>query len=308
MVISVAVVGIGKIARDQHVPVIAASHDFKLVATASPHTVLEGVPGYRTIEELLAAPERPAAIALCQPPQFRFHAAYLSIEAGRHIFLEKPPGATLSEVEALTEHARSRGVTLFASWHSRCAPAVPEARKWLAAQERIDRVTIRWKEDVRHWHPGQQWIWDPGGLGVFDPGINALSIATEILPRPFFLSRGMLSFPASRAAPIAAELAFTDADGTRIDAAFDWRQTGPQIWDIEAETSGGTLMLSKGGEELVINGVRREIGAPAEYRGLYDRFARLIASGRCDVDLAPLRHVADAFLRSDLRIVAPFED
>jgi D-galactose 1-dehydrogenase len=67
-------------------------------------------------------------------------------------------------------------------------------------------------------------------------------------------------------------------------------------------------MLSKGGEELVINGVRREIGAPAEYRGLYDRFARLIASGRCDVDLAPLRHVADSFLRSDLRIVAPFED
>ena len=41
---------------------------------------------------------------------------------------------------------------------------------------------IIWKEDVHHWHPGQRWIWEPGGFGVFDPGINALSVLTEILP------------------------------------------------------------------------------------------------------------------------------
>jgi hypothetical protein len=43
-------------------------------------------------------------------------------------------------------------------------------------------VEIVWHEDVRKWHPGQQWIWEPGGFGVFDPGINALSIATRIFP------------------------------------------------------------------------------------------------------------------------------
>jgi D-galactose 1-dehydrogenase len=26
-------------------------------------------------------------------------------------------------------------------------------------------------------------VFEPGGMGVFDPGINALSILTEILPR-----------------------------------------------------------------------------------------------------------------------------
>jgi D-galactose 1-dehydrogenase len=54
---------------------------------------------------------------------------------------------------------------------------------------------VEWKEDVRQWHPGQQWIWQPGGLGVFDPGINALSIVTWMLPRPIFLTASELVFP-----------------------------------------------------------------------------------------------------------------
>ena len=84
------------------------------------------------------------------------------------------------------------------------------------ADRQIKSVIVEWKEDVRVWHPGQAWIWEPGGLGVFDPGINALSILTRILPRPFFLTRAELSFPRERAAPIAADLAFSD-DGGRAD-------------------------------------------------------------------------------------------
>ena len=51
---------------------------------------------------------------------------------------------------------------------------------WLAGRT-IRRVECTWKEDVRVWHPGQAWIWEPG-IGVFDPGINALSVLTRILP------------------------------------------------------------------------------------------------------------------------------
>jgi D-galactose 1-dehydrogenase len=77
---------------------------------------------------------------------------------------------------------------------------VEAARSWLA-ERRLSAVRIDWREDVRRWHPGQAWIWEPGGLGVFDPGINALSIATRILPRAFFLTEGVLRFPENRARP-----------------------------------------------------------------------------------------------------------
>ena len=42
-------------------------------------------------------------------------------------------------------------------------------------------MRIDWRESVRKWHPGQEWVWEPGGFGVCDPGINAMSIFTEIM-------------------------------------------------------------------------------------------------------------------------------
>ncbi|MCJ2067080.1 Gfo/Idh/MocA family oxidoreductase [Methylobacterium sp. J-088] len=304
--IRIGLVGVGKIARDQHLPVIGASPDYTLVAVASRHGEYAGVPNYRTLPEMLAGQGDLQAVALCQPPQARFEAALAAIEAGLHVFLEKPPGATLAEVGLLAEAARKRGVSLFASWHSRFAPGVEPARDWLSTR-RIRSVSIAWMEDVRHWHPGQDWIWDAGGMGVFDPGINALSIATHILP-PFFLTGATLEVPENRQAPIAANLRFTDAAGTPIHATFDWRQTGPQTWDIRVETEDGPLVLSRGGAALTLDGRDHALPPEAEYRGLYDRFAALVRSGASDVDLNPLIHAADAFLRGERRSVEAFTD
>jgi D-galactose 1-dehydrogenase len=203
--------------------------------------------------------------------------------------------------------ATRAGRTLFATWHSRFAPAVEPARQWLATR-RINSVSISWKEDVRVWHPGQGWIWEPGGLGVFDPGINALSILTRILPQPLFVTAAELSFPANREAPIAAHLSLADAAGLAIAAEFDFRQTGPQSWDIVVETDGGPLKLSGGGARLVAGSEVLVDAAEAEYRGLYSRFVELTPTGTSDVDLTPLRLVADAFMLGRRHIVEAFED
>jgi D-galactose 1-dehydrogenase len=144
-------------------------------------------------------------------------------------------------------------------------------------------------------------------LGVFDPGINALSIATWILPRPFFLESATLSTPANRAAPIAADLLFRDTGGAPIAMDLDWRQTGPQSWDIVVETDAGTLRLASGGAVLTLpNGT--DHAEDREYPGLYARFATLIRTGRSEVDTAPLRLVADAFLRGTRISVENFDD
>ncbi|MBN2971332.1 Gfo/Idh/MocA family oxidoreductase [Roseomonas aeriglobus] len=303
----VAIVGFGKIARDQHVPAIANSDTFELAATASRHAHAEGLPAYNDIDALLAAEPDIPAVALCQPPQVRHAAARAAIAAGRHVFLEKPPGATLSEVVDLARAADDAGVTLFASWHSRFAAAVEPARDWLAGKA-IRTIRIDWKEDVRHWHPGQQWIWEPGGLGVFDPGINALSILTRIVRGPVRLESATLEFPDNREAPIAAALAMRTAEGAPIAAEFDWRQTGPQTWDIVVETDAGLLRLAEGGNRMFVDDNERSLPPEGEYPALYARFARLIADGRSDVDVAPLRLVADAFLAGRRRATEAFED
>ena len=305
--IRIAIVGIGKIARDQHVPAIRGNGAFSLAATVSPHDAgLPGVPHHASLDALLAQGPAVDAVALCTPPQVRYDLAAQALSRGAHVFLEKPPGATLAEVEALKVQADKVGATLFAAWHSRFAAGVAPARAWLA-ERRIEKVSIVWREDVRVWHPGQAWIWQPGGLGVFDPGINALSIVTHILPRPFFLKDATLVLPENRAAPIAADLAFRDTAGAPIHMDLDWRQTGPQSWDIHVDTDAGTLKLSHGGAVLTLPS-GTEHGEDIEYAGLYSRFATLIRGGRSDVDTAPLRLVAAAFLRGRRETTDAFHD
>jgi D-galactose 1-dehydrogenase len=305
--IRIAIVGFGKIARDQHVGAIAATDGVTLTAIASRHAVHADVPHFTTLDELLRDGPPVDAVALCTPPQVRRAQAAAALAAGKHVMLEKPPGASVSELDPLIASATRAGRTLFATWHSRFAPAVEPARRWLMPR-RIHSVSISWKEDVRVWHPGQDWIWQAGGLGVFDPGINALSILTHILPQPLFVTTAELCFPANREAPIAARVSLSDAAGLPIAAEFDFRQTGPQSWDILVETDGGQLALCSGGARLMAGSELLVDAAEAEYRGLYRRFVELTATGASDVDLVPLRLVADAFLLGRRRIVEPFED
>ena len=67
------------------------------------------------------------------------------------------------------------------------------------------------------------------------------------------------------------------------------RQTGPQSWDIVAETDNGTMMLSEGGAKLSIDGRLVHDEPEREYPMLYRRFAEIVKAGKSDVDLAPLR-------------------
>ena len=302
----IAIVGFGKIARDRHVPAIAATDGVVLAAIADPYASLAGVPHYTTLDELLRNGPPFDAVALCTPPQVRRELAAIALAAGKHVLLEKPPGATISEIGPLLTTAAAAQCTLFATWHSRCAPAVEPARQLLAGR-RITAVRIGWKEDVRVWHPGQDWIWQPGGLGVFDPGINALSILTRILRQPLFVRSADLAFPSNRDAPIAATLGLRDAAGLSIAAEFDFRQTGPQTWDIHFDTDGGPVILSAGGAKLFVGDELRIDTAKAEYPALYRRFVELTATGESDVDLAPFQLVADAFMLGRRRNVEPFE-
>ena len=169
----VALVGIGKIARDSHVPAIAGDSDWELAATVSRSGTVDGVEAFTDFADFLAARPDVPVVSLCLPPQPRFAYAEAALVAGRHVMLEKPPGQTLAEVHELQSIAEAQGLSLFATWHSRMAHGVAGAKARLAGKA-VTRAHITWREDVRHWHPEQDWVLEPGGMGVFDPGINAL--------------------------------------------------------------------------------------------------------------------------------------
>lgn len=305
--INLGIVGVGKIVKDQHLPAIANNQRINLVATASRNGSVDGVPAYLSIEEMVAATPELHAVALCMPPQYRYAAAQFALKHGLHTLLEKPPGGTVCEVEQLAEIANQNQRSLFASWHSRHGAAVQAAKRKVAAIE-LTSVAVTWKEDVKKWHPGQEWIWEAGGLGVFDPGINGLSILTEVLPSPAFVTSSKLTFPENKAAPIAAQMDFLSADQIPIKLDFDWRAREVEQWTISFMGRNGCVELRDGGANLVVNGKQQTLIEQNEYESIYQHFVDLVSKGLSDVDLSPLKLTADAFMLGERRTIEAFFD
>ena len=65
------------------------------------------------------------------PDHLHREPAVAACRGGKHVLLEKPPAATVAEVQELHAIARRAGRTLFCAWHSQFAPAVAPAREWL---------------------------------------------------------------------------------------------------------------------------------------------------------------------------------
>ncbi len=309
--INIAIVGIGKIVQDQHLPSITKSGRYELVATASRNNTIDGIKSYQSIDTLLQSEPQIDAVSLCMPPQYRFSAARYALNQGVDVLLEKPPGATVCEVEQLARLAQKNGCCLYTTWHSRHGAAVKQAKSLLAEMAAdIASIEIRWKENVKKWHPGQEWIWQAGGLGVFDPGINGLSILTHILPEAFYVNKASLLFPVNKAAPIAADIEFKTESGLPITGVFDWRVTGDEEWAIEVVGKHKRLTLTHGGAQLMVDD--NVVAVPdasehGEYEAIYDIFANVITSRQSQIDLEPLKLVADAFLLGDRQETVAFE-
>ena len=306
--IRVGIVGVGKFARDHHIPSIKGSPDFELVAACSPRSRVDGLRNYTDIDAMLADVGDLDAVVICTPPQSHYEMARSALTHGKHVLLEKPPCATLSRLNHLIDLAKSRRLSLYQIWHSQHAPGVAPARHMLK-NRRLRGAHATWKEDVRIWHPGQAWIWQPGGFGVFDPGINALSILTRLIEDPIFPVSATLYVPSNRDTPIAADALLKTAGGIEIQVEFDFRHTGTQTWDIDFETDEGPLKLSAGGSHLTVGDTplpHDTENLRSEYVSIYGRFAQLVSEGGSEIDARPLELVADLFLLGRRIGVEPF--
>src|SRR5215213_9224070 len=129
-VLSIGVVGLGKIATDQHLPAISANPSFALAATVQ-RSAPASATNFTSHQAMLAWGIRLDAVAITTPPNPRYAIARDCIAAGLHVLLEKPPTASLAEIDELSDQAADAGVTLFTTWHAQHNRAVSAAAELL---------------------------------------------------------------------------------------------------------------------------------------------------------------------------------
>ena len=139
-VTGLGIVGCGWVTATRHLPALARVRDLEVVALADVDAkavdTLAGRFGvaarYGGAAQLVEDP-RVDAVAVCVPPSAHAEVALAALEAGKHVFVEKPLAATLADADRLVERATGVGLTAMVGFNLRFHRLVRQLRDRLAS-------------------------------------------------------------------------------------------------------------------------------------------------------------------------------
>jgi predicted dehydrogenase len=108
MVIKVGIIGVGTVSQLMHLPILSGLHDdYKIAAVSdvSPAQLsyiagLYRAKAYRDPYELVRDPDV-EAVFVCSPDQYHADYALAALEAGKHVFVEKPVALCIEDLQKL---------------------------------------------------------------------------------------------------------------------------------------------------------------------------------------------------------------
>ncbi len=171
--IRAAFVGAGNRAFSAHYPVVARladEVDLAAVCEVDPDRLargadLFGLPPERRYSDLarMLAEVRPELVYAIMGPTFVRPVAERCLAAGAHVVVEKPPGSSVADVEALARAARIAGRQAIVCFQRRHAAVVQEARRRILARGPLTMCIVEFHKDLLLSGPspdGMTTLWD----------------------------------------------------------------------------------------------------------------------------------------------------
>lgn len=234
--ITLAVVGLGNIARKAHLPVLTSHPEVEIIGLASRtgRKVDELAAQYRlrlrarTFEEVLAV--RPRAAYLLSATAAHREQAVALLTAGIDVFMEKPLASTLAEAEAIADAAGRTGRLLMVGFNRRYAPAYRRAKALFAeAGKKIEYILVQ-----KH-RTGGGATW-PLRHYVTDDVIHIIDLAR------FFAGDLQLRTVCARTGLVAAQM--ESASGTLVQLAQCF-SAGAVTERVELQGGGLTVIVEE---------------------------------------------------------------
>lgn len=175
--LSVGLVGCGNIS-DRYLAADGVFDDFDLVACAdldaerAEATAAEHGIDARSVDELLSADDVEAVVNLTPP---HAHAAVITdaLEAGKHVYTEKPFATTVDDARDIVETAAERDLLVGSAPDTFMGAGLQTARRVLDEGRIGDPVgaTAHWTSPGHElWHPNPEIFYREGGGPLFDMG------------------------------------------------------------------------------------------------------------------------------------------
>ena len=183
-------VGCGMAASELYMPNLAGREDVAVVACADLDAERAraladryGVPRALGVDALLADPEVEVVLNLTRPAAHG-EIALRALEAGKHVYNEKPLAPTLAEGRAVVERARAAGLRAGCAPDTFLGAGLATARRLLlsgAVGEPVAVAALLLGSGHEHWHPDPAFYYEPGGGPMLDMGVYYLTALVSLL-------------------------------------------------------------------------------------------------------------------------------
>ncbi len=299
--LQVALVGYGFVGKTFHAPLIASVDGLTLhsVVSSNPVGVQADFPDARVTPDLADVLADPAVdlVVIATPNALHARQAHATLDAGKHVVVDKPFTVTIAEAEAVSAHAARVGRVLSVFQNRRYDADFLTLRK-LIADDALGTVT-QFESHFDRFRPEVRDRWrersGPGAGLWYDLGPHLIDQALQLFGTPLGITadiavqragaetddyfHALLRYPRLRVILHASTLMVASAlrfsvHGTRgsfvkqgldsqEDALKAGRTPGDATWGLDARP--GTL-TSADGERVVTSSVA---GEPGDYRRYY---------------------------------------
>lgn len=136
-----------------------------------------------TVPEVLADPELPVVVNLT-PPAFHAEVTRAALEAGKHVYSEKPLCATLAEAVEVADLAARQGLLLGSAPDTFLGSAGQTARAVVDSGQIGDVIgagVFVTHSQAEMWHPNPGFLFQPGGGPALDMGPYYLASLVNLL-------------------------------------------------------------------------------------------------------------------------------
>lgn len=142
-----------------------------------------GIPQVYTVDQLLEDPEIEIIINLTIPAA---HAeiSLRALEAGKHVYVEKPLAVTREEGQRVLELAKAKGLLVGSAPETFLGAGIQTALKLIdegAIGRPVAATAFMMSRGHEHWHPDPEFYYAAGGGPMFDMGPYYLTALVQLL-------------------------------------------------------------------------------------------------------------------------------
>ncbi|KFN10153.1 MAG: Gfo/Idh/MocA family oxidoreductase [Paenibacillus macerans] len=142
-----------------------------------------GIPRVCTVEELLGDPDIAIVINLTIPAAHA-EVCLKALEAGKHVYVEKPLAVTREDGLTILETARRRGLLVGSAPETFFGAGIQTALKLIrdgAIGRPVSATAFMMSRGHEHWHPDPEFYYAKGGGPMFDMGPYYLTALIQLL-------------------------------------------------------------------------------------------------------------------------------